>query len=326
MSDQNPSDHSGGINPDGIPLIPGPLTPAEQKAEKEREERETKDKADRSFQERQVNAVEASNNLARKNFSLSIVVAFIAALACGGTWYQSRISTHSLEKSQATLEQMKMDAQISSAQFQTQIHHFDDGLGRTGLLAIHAGEQAKASQDAAGAAKSAANTAKNSLEVSERAYLTTDRPVIEGKDAAMPVVNRGHIPSGIGVVVVHEATINTQGPKAAPEIHYQPIEAHWKHFAVNNLAPGLVGDPLKIPVFLPSLDANKMDSGYQQVILVGSITYNDGFPNTPDQVWDFCYISVLYTEPNRPTWGACDPSQYLAPIILDDGYPKNEYK
>jgi hypothetical protein len=188
--------------------------------------------------------------------------------------------------------------------------------------------QYKATQEAivaANSAKSAAETAKEALHVSERAYLTTSRPDIEGKDAALPIINAGHIPSGIGVIIVHEATINTKGPKAEPELRYQPIETHWKHFAVNNLPSGLI-DPLKIPILLPSLDSEKMNSGYQQVILVGTLTYNDGFPNTPEQVWQFCYISILYTEPNRPTWGVCDPSMYLAPLIMNDHYPNNEYK
>jgi hypothetical protein len=192
-----------------------------------------------------------------------------------------------------------------------------------GTMATNSGVQATATQNAADAAKSAAKTANESLHVSERAYLTTDAPILEGKDASLPVINRGHIPSGIAVVVVHGAIINTLGPKVESEIQHQPIYARWKHYAVNNLPSGL-SNPLKIPIALPSLDLTKFNSGFQQVILVGNVTYNDGFPNTPNQVWDFCYISVLYTEPDRMTWGTCDPNQYLAPLIVDDGYPNNE--
>ncbi len=76
---------------------------------------------------------------------------------------------------QDALNKANQNSLDSSKQFQAQLSHFDAGLGRTELLAIHAGEQAVSSEKAARAAKSAADTAKNTLTTSQGAYVTMGR-------------------------------------------------------------------------------------------------------------------------------------------------------
>jgi hypothetical protein len=123
--------------------------------------------------------------------------------ACIGTFYQGWMNRRSWEAAQNTLNQMKQDASVSSQQFQVQLSHFDAGLGRTELLATHAGEQAVASKDAADAAKSAANTAKDTLHISERAWVfATAYFIPQEPDTANPTIkirvqieNLGHTPA-----------------------------------------------------------------------------------------------------------------------------------
>lgn len=59
---------------------------------------------------------------------------------------------------------MKTDSNESTKQFQTQLQHFDAGLGRTELLAEHAGSQAAATQDFAKQAQRSANYAHEAIQ------------------------------------------------------------------------------------------------------------------------------------------------------------------
>lgn len=203
MSDKNRHDQEHRHFPPDIPLIHGPVSPKEQARIDLKRRNQAKEEADYAFQERQVDAIEASNSLARKSMYLALWAVIIAAGACGAAWYQGFMNKKSWETAQETLEQMRADAGDSSRQFQVQLGHFDDGLGRTGLLAAHAGEQASAAKRAADAAISAANTAKDALTTSQGAYVTIGR-----KDGAVAefVTSKDHSDENVPLVVYFQNT------------------------------------------------------------------------------------------------------------------------
>ena len=74
---------------------------------------------------------------------------------------------------------MREDSIASGQQFQVQLHHFDDGLGRTGLLAKHAGEQAEAAERSADAARSTADTARVAIQLSNRPWLAITPTIVQ---------------------------------------------------------------------------------------------------------------------------------------------------
>lgn len=129
MSDHSPEQNPSEREPSDIPILHGPITPAEQEEQEKREKDKRKDETENAFKERQITATEAANKLSGRNLILTGVTAIIATAACVGTWYQSVMNKRSWETANSTLSQMKVDSAESSKQFQVQLGHFDDGLG-----------------------------------------------------------------------------------------------------------------------------------------------------------------------------------------------------
>ncbi len=266
-----------------------------------------------------------------------MVIILTAVTACA-SWFQGCMNHRSWKAAQDTLDQMKRDSHTSGEQFQAQLRHYDEGLGRTGLLAVHAGEQvtqtatiaknsavqASATRKSAEAADSAAETAKETLHISERAYVVVGAPVLHasGKSVNVPILNDGRVPSGRIFLTIHEATINVP-PAMKVSYKYQPIEIHWKRSVLESAVPNVTGLGINVP--LPSADIEKIKSGTQQVFVVGNLAYNDGFPRDADVIWPFCYGTVFSEETKELNWSPCDSSMYLSQMIEIDKYPANEY-
>jgi hypothetical protein len=162
LSDSNPHDHSNAQSPRDSNIL---LTEEERNA-KDRRERETAEKeTENSYKERQIKASEDANDLAKSNRNLMVAVVILTALTAVATSYQGWMNRRSWSTAQTTLGQMRQDSIESGKQFQTQLQHYDAGLGRTGLLAIHAGEQANATQRQS-------STSSEELELSQRPWIT----------------------------------------------------------------------------------------------------------------------------------------------------------
>jgi hypothetical protein len=174
LSDRNPNQDPDKGFPRDVPLIHGPITPAEKEVQEERERRKASDKSEQDFKDRQITATEAANRLSSRSITISGITAFIAVLACIGTWYQGSENRKSWKTAQQTLDQMKADAAESAKQFQVQLGHFDDGLGRTGLLAAHAGEQAIAANESSRLASQQLALSKRQFETSQRAWVVIE--------------------------------------------------------------------------------------------------------------------------------------------------------
>jgi hypothetical protein len=178
----------------------------------------------------------------------------------------------------------------------------------------------------ANAADSAAKTANKALHISERAYVVAGQPTIDTgiKYITLPIVNNGHMPSGKVRAIIHEVTIDGIDPAAVHSVRYPPTEVHWRHYELESV-PTTPTQIMGFTVFIPALNADSLNSGREQVIIVGVITYSDGFPDDTEQQWPFCYGSAMLAQSKNLQWAVCDSNLYLPQAINEDHYPNNEY-
>ena len=194
---------------------------------------------------------------------------------------------------------------------------------RTKDLADQAKVQAKEATVAANAAKSAAETADKALHISERAYIVVGLPGLDTttKYIVLPILNTGHMPSGKVNGIIHEVTIDGIDPAATVPVGVKPTEAHWKHYELASIPT--TGQTMNFNVLVPALDVGNLNSGHEQIVVVGIITYSDGFPDDPDQQWPFCEGSAMLPMSKNLQWVVCDPNLYLPEAIQEDHYPNN---
>lgn len=175
----------------------------------------------------------------------------------------------------------------------------------------------------ASAAKSAAETAKEALHISERAYIIIGLPILDttAKDITIPVLNTGHIPSGKVVGTVHEFSLDGVDPTGRSSRNRE-TEAHWKHYELSSVPTS--GQTMNFIVSVPSLNIESLNTGHENIVVVGIISYNDGFPDDPAQQWPFCEGIALLPRGKNLQWEICNPVVYLPRAINADHYPENE--
>jgi hypothetical protein len=240
--------------------------------------------------------------------------------------WTNRLTREALNDNDKTLSQTlaKLQGQIDATNVLA--GHAKDQADHAAVMATNSGTQATATTNAAIAAKSAADTAKEALHTTERAYISTGAPVLnmDTRVVAIPVVNTGHIPSGDVKMIVHEATINVD-PNAPAGI-FIPVEQHWQHYNESSLpTAGVGGVSFTINTPVTGVVTEKMNDGHQQIIIAGSISYNDGFPDRPEQTWLFCVGGLYFQKMKRIDWTPCDAEHYINQLTSGDHYPQNEY-
>jgi len=200
-------------------------------------------------------------------------------------------------------------------------------LGAFIAAAIYAGVaafQLEQMKIAANAAKDAAQTAKDSVHLSERAYITLGSPQLDlaKKIITVAVTNSGRIPAGAANVVLHGVIAKLPTPFAETyNVPGSAIEKGWQHHAFDSIEPGT---PHSIIVPLHMMDKGAIEKGQQVDIVVGFVSYNDGFPDTPTQRWNFCVNTVYHFTLKQVFLTNCDPNMFLPAAELADGYPNNE--
>jgi hypothetical protein len=231
-------------------------------------------------------------------------------------------------------------------EYRSQVAQLRRQAGDTHDLAVAAGKQADKTQDLAdqmkdqadqtkriasqaivqaNAAKSAAVTADKALHISERAYIVAGQPTIDAgtKYISLPIVNSGHIPSGKIRAIIHEVTLDGTDPAAVRPTQILPTEAHWRHHEMESIPP-TSNQTRTFTVFVPARNVDYLNSGREQVFVVGVVTYSDGFPDDTEQQWPFCYGNAMLSQSKAMTWAVCDSNFYLPQAIQADHYPNNE--
>ncbi|MFZ0639501.1 MAG: hypothetical protein WA020_03875 [Candidatus Acidiferrales bacterium] len=200
------------------------------------------------------------------------------------------------------------------------------------LLAIYTGFTVAmyfANKRSADAARSAADTANESLHISERAYLILGIPVddFQHKRTDIPIINSGHIPSGIAKVVVHEATFRLDDPSEKILPFTAVIERHWREATYQTIPVVPTGNLISVQVDLPALVQDQIASGKQAITIAASVTYNDGFPDTPEQTYLFCDQSSYAQSTKLFLMRPCDDaSVILQKLAAFDNYPSPDYQ
>lgn len=189
-------------------------------------------------------------------------------------------------------------------------------FGGIGLLIVNI-YQLRASQ-------SAADTAKDAVHISERAYITVGapQPDFTKKTITVFINNSGRIPSGPTTIITHRLTLKLSEPDA-PSINLpeSATDSRWKKSYFDSVP---TGTPFSILMPFTQMDEKQLLAEKQQILVVGSVSYNDGFSGTPQQTWNFCVITVVHRTLHQVYLTNCDPVTYLPAAELADHYPGSE--
>jgi hypothetical protein len=168
---------------------------------------------------------------------------------------------------------------------------------------------------------------RTALHVTERAYVTAGSPTLDPttKFITFLLNNSGHIPSGKVEIIVHEATTNATIPNAEGNI-YNSVEYHWKRHKFSLMPPSTNSFAIKAPVPQFSEDKFTVQGAYQQLIVAGRVSYDDGFPDDGPQTSPFCFGSQYHTMLKQIFLVPCDPELVIPKMENHDGYPGNEAK
>jgi hypothetical protein len=242
------------------------------------------------------------------------------------------------------LKEMKQSGADSSGQtnqmleqYRRQVAQLTRQAGDTHDLAVAAKAQSDRTKTIAdqaviqaNAARSAARTAIDTLHVSERAYIVTGMPRLDTdkKSVVITFINTGHIPSGLVQVVKHEALANTD---VVPHVDVIPhfligtdvAEKHWSRRQIEAIIPGI---PQEVGTIFDQMSVDKLNSGMQQIIVAGYVSYNDGFDSSPQRRWPFCFRTLYVLKIKQLIMTPCDPNVFIPKLELIDGYPNNEEK
>jgi hypothetical protein len=191
-------------------------------------------------------------------------------------------------------------------------------------------KQARASQRSANAAKSAAVTADEALHISERAYLILGVPVddFQHMRTDIPIINSGHIPSGITKIVAHEARFRLDDPSEKIIPLAAVLERHWRETDYQTIPVVPTGNLISVEVDLPGVVQDQIINGKEAIMIAALVTYNDGFPNTPEQTYLFCDTSSYTASTKLFIMRPCDISStpVLQALVSLDKYPSPEYQ
>lgn len=157
----------------------------------------------------------------------------------------------------------------------------------------------------------------------ERAYIEDAHPDFDLSTGVLTVHinNVGHLPANNLEVVAHEETMDVVN-----KTDRHPTEWHWKKHIDPHVAVG--ADPINLGIPCRKFDWAKIQQGKQQIVVAGTLTYEDGFTDDPKQTWPFCWISQYQGVQKIMGLAPCDPAVVIPQLEHLDGYPdpKTEQK
>jgi hypothetical protein len=156
-----------------------------------------------------------------------------------------------------------------------------------------------------------AKAAENTLVISERAYLSHSFAGFDYGKSSIPmnIINSGRIPSGKTTFVTYEATFNL--PKMGDPSRFDYIiERHKSTTNFDSIPPGLPA-VFGMTFTVAQMSQERLNNGTQMVMILGTVTYNDGFPNTPIRTYRFCSNSIYQTIAKTVYLAPCNPAKEL---------------
>jgi hypothetical protein len=297
LSTQSPSDHDEEPRYEGeAVLLRGRITDLERdRAEREKEEKKYRDV------QLELNQGQLKTNRRIALFTLLLVVC--TAVTGGISWRQANIT----KQAAVAAEKAAIAAQSNA---DTAASFLEQSKQSSDFTLHQMASQTAQQQIAATAAKESAQTAKLALHVSERAYLVRgDVSVdLDRKVITINIVNAGHLPTGLGHFTAHEAVVS---PSLTTEGMVHIREARTIESDVPSIAPGI---PQIIKFTSDFFDPVLFTTGRQNIIIVGLLTYNDGFQDESDQTLKFCAINQYHPQIGRTDFGGCNVDETLSKI------------
>ncbi len=242
----------------------------------------------------------------------SLVMNAIIAYIYMGQLNQMKVATQASARS----------AEIAAESLTTDTLQIDREMTQTVNQTVAQFQSAQATIKAANAAKSAADTAKETLLVSERAYIYIGTPDVDfvTRQLTVPLVNGGHIPSGPVNILVYEVTLGPLFP-GLNILQGRTAEKHWRSAHLKSIT---TSPSVNYAINIPKLDQAMFNDGQQGFAVAGEISYNDGFPHTPLEIRQFCFLTRRGDKADSLRLIECDPDIVLPKIKAIVEYPANE--
>lgn len=164
------------------------------------------------------------------------------------------------------------------------------------------------------------NAKQEPLGTDQRAYISISGLAL-GDDhtlVELPVVNKGHMPTGKVTFEIHEETMVVGVETIHGTLMDEIIEAHKQEGAFASLPPG---QAYRISVLAPELDRANLKNGHDKAVFAGVLSYNDGTSHTSDVKWPFCGIVAFNKSRRRVDVGTCDPTLWIHQIEQQERSP-----
>ncbi|MGC2369446.1 MAG: hypothetical protein WA474_10310, partial [Candidatus Sulfotelmatobacter sp.] len=207
------------------------------------------------------------------------------------------------------LEEMTKVTKASTDAAQTSAWALEENQRQFRLMFGQIKTQTAAQVKSGTAAGRAAKIAEDTLHVSERAYVTDGAVQLDiaKKVLSLPLINSGHIPSGNIDISLYEATFENPAP-VSPVPMASIVE---RHHAITHLDSMIPGSPFSILIPVPNVSAELLNEGRQLIIVVGAISYNDGFPETIARRRPVCIQTIYQSVVKQFYWVPCDAAVEL---------------
>lgn len=311
MSDQKQDNESPQIDYEGsIPVLRAQVSEVERKqAEAERRDKEYKDRQ-----------MTLDTWLVIATVSLVITTIALGGVQACYMHRQWKLNADGLSKAGDQLGAAKDAAYASKKASDTAAQALKDNESSFSDTLAQMREQSAAQNRASKAASESARIAKAALHISERAYVLVPFPYLnsEGTVSQIALENSGHIPSGTAEFILHELTANESGAV---------LECHWAKMSVTSIAPGssVTGrNNPAITVPTPKASRPSLEKSEQTIMIAGSVSYNDGFPDDPAETIRFCSQTTYNSASKALAWFPCDPTLIIPKLESIDGYPNSQ--
>ncbi len=256
-------------------------------------------------------------------FAVLFAYTWFACLQWLQTQYANRLTARALDGSDHTLSETLKKMQAQSDATNNLYREAQKQAASAATMAINSGTQSTASVQSAHAATNAAKTAVETLHMTEHAYVVIDEPTIDLQQKAvwLPIFNIGHLASGEVEIVVHQAIASVTDILSPVPI--SNATGIWQRHRFQSAIPG---EHPTIFVPFATLRPEELNSGHQVIYISGTVTANDGFPDTPPQRSTFCFSTKFIPVSSHVEFTLCGAPEMLPLLQRIDGYPDNESK
>ena len=108
---------------------------------------------------------------------------------------------------------------------------------------------------------------------------------------SVPIINVGHVPSGLAKITVHEATFRIDDPSAKIIPSGNVVEKHWMQYTYQDIPITPTG-LIDLEIHLPAVVEDDIKNGRQGMAIAAILTYNDGFRRRQNKPLFFAMLPI----------------------------------